>query len=229
MNPAKKLALLLVPRTLRKWWQEEAKEKRATRQEKIPKWELQPKHVENARLLADREQLLAVLPRGAVCAEIGVNKGQFSERILEINSPSKLHLIDAWGDEKRYHDGLKLEVNEKFQKEIAEGRVEINVGLSTAVLPAFPDVYFDWVYLDTAHTYSVTAAELAILQHKVKQNGIIAGHDYCVGNWVGGVRYGVIEAVHELCVRADWEIIFQTAETQQPRSFAIRRIQPQPA
>ncbi len=192
----------------------------------IPRVELHQKHVQNARLLANREQLLAKLPKHKVCAEIGVDKGDLSAQILQFASPAKLHLIDAWGDSERYHDGHKRQVEEKFREEIAQGRVEINLGLSTAVLPTFPDAYFDWVYLDTAHTYSVTAAELAILKHKVKRKGIISGHDYCMGNWVVRRRYGVIEAVHELCVQADWELVFLTCETNQFRSFAIRKITP---
>jgi len=59
---------------------------------------------------------------------------------------------------------------------------------------------------------------------KVKENGIIAGHDYIVGNWNGLIRYGVIEAVHEFCLKYDWEILFITAELSNNPSFAIRRI-----
>jgi len=58
----------------------------------------------------------------------------------------------------------------------------------------------------------------------IKSGGIIAGHDYTIGNWVDGYRYGVIEAVNEFCVNDDWEMIFLTAETDQYRSFAIRKI-----
>jgi methyltransferase family protein len=147
--------------------------------------------------LVDREQLLESLPSN-VCAEIGVDKGEFSELILKITPPSKLHLIDARGDAARYHDGLKLSLTENFAAQIAQKRVEINVGLSPDVLSSFPDRYFDWVYLDTVHSYPVTAAERALLKNKVKKDGIIAGHDYSMGNWVVGLRHRVIEAVHEV-------------------------------
>ena len=55
-------------------------------------------------------------------------------------------------------------------------------------------------------------------------DGIIAGHDYILGNWDGLVRYGVIESVYEFCVRYNWEIIFLTTELNNSPSFAIRRI-----
>ncbi|MGH7917596.1 MAG: hypothetical protein ACREQE_09015, partial [Candidatus Binataceae bacterium] len=44
----------------------------------------------------DRTILLRQLPRGAVCAEIGVLEGDFSERIIALTRPRRLHLIDPW-------------------------------------------------------------------------------------------------------------------------------------
>ena len=167
--------------------------------------------------------LLKTLPPNSICAEIGVDKGVFSEEILQFVAPSKLHLIDAWGDPHRYHDGLKSFVKDKFKTQILAGQVVMNIGFSTDVLRMFPDHYFDWVYLDTDHTYKTTAAELAILKSKMKSGGIIAGHDYINGNWISGFRYGVIEAVHELCVKEDWELLYLTIETGQSQSFAIRK------
>lgn len=190
----------------------------------IPKFNLEPKHIKSLRVLTDREELLQILPRACVVAELGVNKGEFSRRILEVTEPAKLHLIDAWGNPERYHDGLREMVKEKFSEEIKSGRVEVNVGYSTEVLKQLPDQYFDWVYLDTDHSYTVTAAELALLKYKVKPGGIIAGHDYSTGNWAGNVRYGVIEAVHELCVKDDWELLYTTINVAENPSFAIRKI-----
>jgi predicted O-methyltransferase YrrM len=115
-------------------------------------------------------------------------------------------------------------VEGRFREEIAAGKVVIDLGLSTDALPKFPDATFDWVYIDTDHGYPITAAELEIARTKVKPGGIIAGHDYVTGNWDGGIRYGVVEAVHEFCVKHDWELILLTHETDRHLSFAIRRI-----
>jgi hypothetical protein len=117
-----------------------------------------------------------------------------------------------------------LQVAEKFAPEIKTGNVEINVGFSTVVLKQMPDYYFDWVYLDTDHSYNTTARELNILNIKVKPGGIICGHDYTMGNWVGNVRYGVIEAVHEFCVKEEWKLVYMTLDIKESPSFAIQRI-----
>lgn len=189
-----------------------------------PKFKLNQKHIKNLKILLDRQSLLKVLPKKAICAEIGVDKGDFSKLILMETRPQKLHLIDAWGDSKRYTDGLKEFVKNRFKKEIKKGSIEVNVGYSTKVLKVFPDRYFDWVYLDTNHTYENTAKELKILKDKVKLGGIISGHDFIIGNWRDNFSYGVIEAVHEFCVKNNWQLVYITEDFDESPSFAIRRI-----
>lgn len=197
---------------------------RAAKSRTIPRVELQPRHIRNARIVLDRSAFLDALPKHGVVAEAGVNRGDFSAEILAITKPEKLHLVDIWAS-ARYHGGLEQLVRDRFAREIADERVLIERGLSTEVLRRFPDGYFDWVYIDTDHSYETTAAELEIARRKVKPGGIIGGHDYVTGNWDGGVRYGVVEAVHEFCVRHDWELVLLTHETDRHLSFAIRAIE----
>jgi len=188
----------------------------------IPKVPLHQKHINNLKVILYRDLMLESFPKNAVVAEIGVHKGQYSQFIYKITSPAKLHFIDLWSNGAP--DKAQQEVEDKFKNEIDSGRVELHIGYSTEWIPKFADHYFDWVYLDTDHSYSLTAKELALLQHKIKPGGILAGHDYTVGNWVSGTRYGVIEAVHEFCVNENWEIIYLTIETHSFRSFALRKI-----
>ncbi len=206
-------------------WHSEFLKEKMTEQEKLPNINLQNVNIRNLKVLVDRIDLLKQLPKKKIVAEIGVDKGDYSRIIYETCLPAKLHLIDAWQDQNRYHKGLKANVEAMFNEEISDQKIQIDVGLSTHVLPTFPDGYFDWVYLDTDHTYETTMCELNILSSKVKSNGIIAGHDYSLGNWINGYRYGVIEAVNEFCVKNNWEMIFLTIETDQYNSFAIRRIE----
>lgn len=189
----------------------------------IPMVELEARHVAGTKLLTNREHLLEVLPKGGIVAEIGVNQGEFSRSILTLNRPKKLHLIDVWGS-ARYHSGLYDNVKAKFATQLSEGTVEINKGYSTEVLPTFPDNYFDWVYIDSAHDYQTTADELSILKTKMKDGGFICGHDYVNSCWRNAIKYGVVEAVHEFCVKENWEMVYLTSETHQHLSFCIRKI-----
>lgn len=188
----------------------------------IPKAQLQEKHLANLVALPTRQQLLERMPKHAVVAELGVDQGDFSQKILTVCQPSHFHLVDFWGSE-RYNQAKRESVERKFQNEIDAGRMEINLGLSTSVVSQYPDRYFDWIYIDTDHSYKTTRDELEAYRLKMKPGGIIAGHDYIIGNWNGSVRYGVVEAVAEFCVQYEWELLYITMEAGDYPSFAIRK------
>jgi predicted O-methyltransferase YrrM len=195
------------------------KEKTVKQMPSIP---LKQENINNTKFLLNREDLLEKLTKEGVCAEIGVASGDFSQLILQKIRPKKLHLIDAWHSE-RYDDSLESLVRQKFSREIELKQVILNKGLSTEVLPEFEDNYFDWVYIDTVHDYRTTAQELAICREKVKDGGIIAGHDFSMGNWINGYKYGVINAVYEFCRKYGWEMLYITSELVE-KSFAIREL-----
>jgi len=198
---------------------------RAARQEKwqrIPRTQLEPSHVSGCSVLPSKVHLLHALPKGGVVAEIGVAEGALSTQILDICSPSRLHLIDAWEGE-RYADGLAV-VTAKFAGEISSGKVILNRGRSIESLVTFPDAYFDWVYLDTAHSFTTTWNELRLCASKVKPGGRIAGHDFCTGNPVTPVVYGVVQACHKFCVEHSWRYEFLTLDPTGYFSFCLRPI-----
>lgn len=181
--------------------------------------------VENCKLLLSREELLKVLPKNAVVAELGVDHGEYSQLILNHTTPTKLHLVDSWAS-SRYNNNLRKLVENKFASQIATKQVEINVGLSVDIAVTFPNHYFDWIYIDTDHGYKVTIAELYAYENKIKESGYICGHDYIIGNWDGRVKYGVIDAVYEFCEARNWQLIYLTCEHgggQHP-SFCIQKI-----
>ena len=154
--------------------------------------------------------------------ELGVDKGDFSETILSITDPNQLFLVDIWESE-RYSEEKYAKIKEKFK---TEDEVSIIRERSEVALKDFDDDFFDWVYIDTTHSYEQTSEELEISRRKVKQGGVIAGHDYCVGNVSKRLPYGVISAVHEFCVRENWEMAHLSLETHGHWSFALEKITP---
>jgi len=197
--------------------------RKRAKEARLPETSFLDEHLENCRLLVDRRELLEQMPRDAVVAEIGVDNGYFSQEILSVTQPGVLHLIDVWHTE-RFHEGKFDRVMHEFAEERRTGVVRIHRKLSLDAAQDFPDNYFDWVYIDTDHSYETTRQELEYYAPKMKANGIIAGHDYVKGNWLSGHRYGVIEAVQEFCVTSGWGLIFLTAETRENPSFAIRKL-----
>ena len=132
-------------------------------------------------------------------------------------------MVDSW-DNVRYNKRKEEKVLQIFEDLIKERKVKVHIGQSTVISNHFNDNYFDWIYIDTSHSYMNTIAELNLYSKKIKQGGIIAGHDYIIGNWTDMIRYGVIEAVYEFCVNNEWEIIYITMELNENPSFAIRKI-----
>ncbi len=167
--------------------------------------------------------MLQMLPKNGVIAELGVDEGGFSARILKLTQPAKLHLIDMWGSE-RFGDAKEKSVRERFADEVASDRVTIHKGDSLARLAEFEDDYFDWVYIDTSHAYEQTVKELELCRSKVKSGGIIAGHDYCQGSIAQSIAYGVVQAVHEFCAEYDWEMIYLTLEDHMHWSYALKAV-----
>ncbi len=188
-----------------------------------PKIPLAERHVENSQLILNREVMLQRIGRKEIVAELGVDKGDFSELIIRHLKPKVFHLVDVWESE-RYNEGIYDTVKKRFESELDNKQVIIHRKLSTEASSDFKDGYFDFIYIDTDHSYLTTKKELHAFAPKVKPGGVIAGHDYELGNWIQTVRYGVIEAVHEFCVHNNWEIIYLTAEPLEARSFAIRKI-----
>lgn len=195
---------------------------RARQSSRIPYVELEQKHIANLKTLLHREHLLEHLPPNGVVAEVGVERGDFSQLILEKKCPERLYLIDWWAGKAGQAD-FEI-VQKRFAREIEIGKVQLCRGRSVDVLAQFPKSHFDWIYLDTDHSYETTTAELLLCTNILKPNGLVLGHDYLTGNWDGGIRYGVVEAVNEFCVRHDWEFLFLTAETHRHLSFAIRQL-----
>lgn len=192
-------------------------------EKEIPSIPLGRENMQNCKLLLNRSELLTRLKKRGKIAEIGVAQGEFSEQILRITEPDSLHLIDVWNS-RRDGPGPFEKVTARFREQIDNGRVQIHRKWSIDAAEDFEDNYFDWIYIDTRHSYDTTSQELVKYSSKVKHDGVIAGHDYTMGDWNRLTRYGVIEAVHEFCVKHRWKLVYLTIDTRENQSFAIKRI-----
>lgn len=168
-----------------------------------------------------RDFVLKRMPKGAVCAEIGVHKGDFARRILQVARPRRLHLVDPW----RYHDGDVYEgswyggwrgegqarmdaryrdVLDRFDAEIEEGRVQVHRMTSLQAADRLPKEGLDWVYIDANHLYEHVLADLRTYLPLVQPGGYIAGDDYDSPGWWDD---GVTRAVDEFVDHAPVEVV----------------------
>lgn len=163
--------------------------------------------------------MLKSFPKNSVGVEIGVDRGGFSQRILKIVKPKKLHLIDPWKyeEEEIYKNSLyggkvgknqeELEkkyqkVLQEFQKQIKNDVVNIHRDYSEKVLNSFANDYFDWAYIDGNHLYEFVTKDLELCHLKIKKGGIIVLDDYGVeGWWEDGVTKAVDKFINKDMVK----------------------------
>ena len=184
-------------------------------------------HKKNILSIGNRDRFGALIDMRnyKICAEIGVEYGNFSESILK-SDIDKLYLIDCWKSQLNYNDmcnrdqekqdEIYAKVVEKFSD---NNRVSIIRDYSLDACRMFNDKYFDFVYLDSDHSYDHVKLELRKWYKKVKDGGMLAGHDYFDGI-VNGTTFGVKKAVDEFIEEKD-KLLFVLDE-QFPSWFIIK-------
>lgn len=155
-------------------------------------------------------------------AEVGVARGEFSAQILASSAPTCLYLIDAWtsAQAESYGNQAMAHVEQTFEREVSEGVVKLERGLSSEKMEEFDDSALDWVYVDAAHDFDSVMADLEVCYRKVKHGGFICGHDY--HRWGrNGQRFGVLEAVNRFCVDKDLRLWGLSVENDYNWSYAL--------
>ncbi len=153
----------------------------------------------------DMQFTLDFIQPQAVCAEIGVWKGEFSKEILK-REPSKLYLIDPWKSiadvPERWHAAPQEEMDKVYNEVIGAfgGRdnVEVVRKFSADAAADIQDGSLDWVYVDGDHSYEFVKQDLELWWPKLKPGGCICGDDYQEGKYqVEVLKFGVVKAVNE--------------------------------
>lgn len=178
---------------------------------------LNERHLSNCKVVENRDKLLEFLPKNSVCAEIGIETAKTSQRILEVIQPAALHLIEI---EEKWVENAR----QKFSEAISRKQVFLHHGASYNELSRFDDNYFDWVYIDGDHKYEGVKKDLEVARRKVKDDGLIWLHDYIFYDHISHEKYGVIEAVNEMCHENDYEIIYFALHQQMFNSVVLKKI-----
>jgi hypothetical protein len=132
--------------------------------------------------------------------EVGVDEGHFAACVLNDWKGKKLHLVDSWESTAEPHnattdrhqlefDKLADKVRERFSWQIANGTVQVHRQPSIHAAASFGDGTLDWVYLDGDHSYQGVAADIRVWWPKLRDGGVLLGHDYLDGKhfncWFG--------------------------------------------
>lgn len=119
---------------------------------------------------------------------------------------------------------LGLFERSRFEKAMGEGSVVLHEDDSARALAAFPDAYFDWIYIDGDHSYAGVKRDIEQAKKKVKQDGTLVFNDYIFWSHAELMEYGVIQAINEFCLDEDWGLHYLALESQMYCDVAIRRL-----
>lgn len=141
-------------------------------------------------------------------AEVGVAFGGHSEAILKNTKIDKLYGVDPYKHDKSYQDAMNLpqkEFDELYRFTVSrlspfgQRYQHIRKPSVEAALEA-PDC-LDFIYLDGDHSYKGVFDDLCAWFSKIREGGIIGGHDY------DHITHpGVKKAVDEFFRRFGWKI-----------------------
>lgn len=133
--------------------------------------------------------------------ELGVYKADNLWLMICHTFPKYAVGIDVWDVEVSpyYTQESHDKHYKRAQKIVASARKwsggDINLikGDHRVLVDDFEDGWFDYVYIDSDHTYEAVKKDIELWWPKVKEGGILAGHDYNTFNKL----YGVVPAVNE--------------------------------
>lgn len=157
--------------------------------------------------------VIGSLPNNSHIVEIGSYMGcstaYLAVEIINSKKNIKLDVVDSWNGEdgtgrppwSDYGDDPTHNVSkpsgdifESFKRNLEPVWSVINPiqSLSDKAADLYKDNSLDFVFIDANHHYEGVKQDIVKWLPKVKNNGIIAGHDYNPISWPG-----VIKAVHE--------------------------------
>lgn len=157
-------------------------------------------------------------------AEIGVKEGRNAETMLKLLNIKKLYLIDPYEEytDENFEEGETEEINgdktdlqkkfyskklhhtDKFMEDIMKNTISkfekykdkvIFVRKKSEDAVNNIDDDLDFIYIDGNHTYEYVLKDLNNYYKKIKEGGILCGHDFCYPNM------GVVKAILDFVIK----------------------------
>jgi len=151
-------------------------------------------------------------------AEIGVERGRNARMFFRNMKELKLILVDPWSAYNKM-SGEKIDRNYRWCKErLAPYNTEYMRMTSMEAVKQIPDASLDFVYIDGLHEFDPVMMDIICWAPKVRQGGIISGHDYyCF------YKGGVIRAVNAYTKSHNINSWYITTAEPHPSWFWVQR------
>ena len=158
-------------------------------------------------------QWVRQLGRPIVGAEVGVFRGNTSEVLLSEFPELSLWMVDPWAPfegESRFDKSRQPDFDESmdaalFWTEFAKRRRYVLRQASPEAAERFCEGSLDFVFIDGNHLYEHVVADIAAWWPKLRQGGLLTGHDYAVYGDATG-KWGVKRAVDEFASATDRDL-----------------------
>jgi len=145
------------------------------------------------------KRIVESVPEGGHIVEVGAWKGASTSYLAVEAQHKKLRIdvVDTWSGSDEHKDMSDIKENSLFGTFIDNLRPVINLinpirTDSVSASKMYADQSLDAVFIDADHRYESVKADILAWMPKVKNGGILAGHDYILAH------SGVIRAVDEL-------------------------------
>jgi hypothetical protein len=201
--------------------------------------ELHAHNLRDARLYADRSDMIAALPipKGGKVAEIGVWRGDFSKTLIDTLKPREFfafdvftcHQVENWNGltGRQLFDGLTQ--RQYYEREMAPylDVTRIVEGNSQETLRSYTDGSFDLVYVDAAHEYDAVKADAEFAVEMTAKSGFLVFNDYIMFDH-NNYTYGIVPVVNELAVNHGWDVVGFAINHALYADIALQRTPPKP-
>jgi predicted O-methyltransferase YrrM len=123
-----------------------------------------------------------IFPDNSNYLEIGTYSGNSALLVKKINPTLNIKCIDPYFENLEYELDLFSatsmdELYYQTYKLLNENNIQLIRGESEKILPVFEDNYFDIIFIDGDHKYESVEKDILNSYPKVKNNGIMFGHD----------------------------------------------------
>ena len=112
--------------------------------------------------------------------ELGVRRGEFTASLLERHPDLIMNAVDIWNSTVEGHDNDNNYNTfiQNLQDSKVNDRCRIYKMYFDEAINYIEDESLDFIFIDGTHTYNALKNDIFKWFNKVKDNGLITGHDY---------------------------------------------------
>lgn len=162
----------------------------------------------NAKLFADRHDVLSIIPDSGNYLELGVGGGDYAKWLLENKKFDRADLMDFFNEPCARYGRWTAENHEEYVKELFKDKnIQTIRGNIKETIHNLQDKY-KYIYIDAEHDYDSVYFYLEQASKLLADGGVVGINDYTFWGWFEQEEYDSVEAVNQfLNNNREWSVI----------------------